>query len=111
MVKDIFGGEKFDSFDSPSVIKEFERFGTSVGMWENEYPKFLMEGKLAKNDKKKFMYQSVKINDNIKEEIKENEINKEIKEDKKEDKMEDNGNKISINVNGKNYLKVNIKKK
>ena len=76
-------------------------------MWENEYPKFLMEGKLAKNDKKKFMYQSVKINDNIKEEIKENEINKEIKEDKKED----NGNKISININGKNYLKVNIKKK
>ena len=35
MANCLFGDE---NKNDPSVIKEFERFGTSVGMWENEKP-------------------------------------------------------------------------
>ena len=42
MVNDVFGEEKNEN---PSVIKEFERFGANVGMWENEHPDFVEESK------------------------------------------------------------------
>ena len=35
MANTLFGDE---NKDDPSVIKEFERFGTDVGLWENEKP-------------------------------------------------------------------------
>jgi hypothetical protein len=38
MVNDVFGEEEQTN---PSIIKEFERFGANVGMWENEHPGFI----------------------------------------------------------------------
>ena len=105
MVKDVFGEEKFDN---PSVIKEFERFGTSVGMWENEHPNFIEEGKLSKNLQKKFESHKVKKIDNNKEENK-NIINNEIKGNKDDDNM--NKKISSLDGNDKKYLKENLNKK
>ena len=39
-----------------SVIKEFERFGTSVGMWENEKPNEKTEEKYVKTIKTKYVF-------------------------------------------------------
>ena len=40
----------------PSVIKEFERFGTSVGMWENEKPNEKSEEKYVKAIKTQYVF-------------------------------------------------------
>ena len=44
--------------DDPSVIKEFERFGTSVGMWENEKPTEKVEEKYVKSIKTQYVFDS-----------------------------------------------------
>ena len=77
MVNDVFGEEKLDN---PSVIKEFERFGANVGMWENEHPDFVEESNFCKNVQKKFSFHMpTKIEKIEKKDIKE--IKDEIKEE------------------------------
>ena len=44
-----------DNKEDPSVIKEFERFGTSVGMWENIKPK-KEEQKFCKKVKTQYVF-------------------------------------------------------
>ena len=92
MVKDVFGEEKFDN---PSVIKEFERFGASVGMWENENPDYFGEKKLSKNYRKKMTFHKPKLDkkkiENYfqdKKEMKDSKNIEEIKEDKKNNDIE-----------------------
>ena len=91
MVKDIFGEEKLEN---PSVIKEFERFGASVGIWENENPDYIEEKKFVKQYKKRLTFHrpkqldEKKIDDNLedKKQIKDIKKNEVIKDDKKENK-------------------------
>ena len=45
----------------PSVIKEFERFGTSVGMWENEKPGEKSEEKFVKYSKTSYTFDQVEF--------------------------------------------------
>ena len=47
-----------DEHNEPSVIKEFERFGTSVGIWENEKPNEKNEEKYVKTIKTKYVFDS-----------------------------------------------------
>ena len=124
MVNDVFGEERLDN---PSVIKEFERFGANVGMWENKYPDFDEESKYC-NVQKKFLFHRPIIKEenkeevinnykNIKEEdskvlntkiddVKEEEKVSEIKEDKKEDNIKE----LKEKQKGRFYWK-NFKKK
>ena len=53
LVNDVFGEEEPSN---PSVIKEFERFGANVGMWENEHPDFVEESNFCKNVQKRFSF-------------------------------------------------------
>ena len=53
MANCLFGDE---GQNEPSVIKEFERFGTSVGMWENEKPGEKTEEKFIKYSKTSFTF-------------------------------------------------------
>ena len=76
MVNDVFGEEKNEN---PSVIKEFERFGANVGMWENEHPDFVEESKYCQNVRKNFKFYRPKEWDNKNKQIKVEE-EKEIKE-------------------------------
>jgi hypothetical protein len=76
MVNDVFGEEKNEN---PSVIKEFERFGSNVGMWENEHPDFVEESKYCQNVRKNFKFYRPKEWDNKNKQIKVEE-EKEIKE-------------------------------
>ena len=95
MVNDVFGEEEQAN---PSVIKEFERFGSNVGMWENEHPGFIEESNFCKNVQKRFSFHAPsglpKIGIQKVKEVKEEELveKKEIKEIKKvddKDKKED----------------------
>ena len=102
MVNDVFGEEERDN---PSVIKEFERFGSNVGMWENEHPDFVEESKFCKNVQKKFKFyrpkewesrnSQIKIEES-KETNEEKDVNeiKEIKKDKikKYEEVKENNN-------------------
>ena len=54
MANSLFG----ENNDDPSVIKEFERFGTSVGMWENEKPNEKEEEKYVKTIKTQYVFDS-----------------------------------------------------
>jgi len=54
MANSLFG----ENSDDPSVIKEFERFGTSVGMWENEKPNEKEEEKYVKTIKTQYVFDS-----------------------------------------------------
>ena len=54
MANSLFGENR----DDPSVIKEFERFGTSVGMWENEKPHEKEEEKYVKTIKTQYVFDS-----------------------------------------------------
>ena len=47
--------------DDPSVIKEFERFGTSVGMWENEKPNEKEEEKYVKTIKTQYVFDPIEF--------------------------------------------------
>ena len=53
MANCLFGDE---GQSEPSVIKEFERFGTSVGMWENEKPDEKSEEKYVKAIKTQYVF-------------------------------------------------------
>ena len=53
MANCLFGDE---GQTEPSVIKEFERFGTSVGMWENEKPTEKTEEKYVKTIKTQYVF-------------------------------------------------------
>ena len=53
MANCLFGDE---GKNEPSVIKEFERFGTSVGMWENEKPSDKGEEKYVKTIKTSYVF-------------------------------------------------------
>ena len=53
----LFGEES----NEPSVIKEFERFGTSVGMWENEKPKEKGEEKYVKTMKTQYVFDPIEF--------------------------------------------------
>ena len=54
MANCLFGDEEGQG--EPSVIKEFERFGTSVGMWENEKPNEKSEEKYVKTIKTQYVF-------------------------------------------------------
>ena len=56
MANCLFGDE---SQKEPSVIKEFERFGTSVGMWENEKPGEKTEEKFVKYSKTSYTFDPI----------------------------------------------------
>ena len=101
MVNDVFGEEEKSN---PSVIKEFERFGANVGMWENEHPDFVEESNFCKNVQKRFSFHAPSglnirnmLNEQKKQikevkEVKEEELleKKEIKKiDKKDDEKDD----------------------
>jgi len=53
----LFGEES----NEPSVIKEFERFGTSVGMWENEKPSEKGEEKYVKTMKTSYVFDPIEF--------------------------------------------------
>ena len=52
MANNVFGEQ--DS--NPSVIKEFERFGSNVGIWENEKPDYAEQIKHAKSYKRRITF-------------------------------------------------------
>ena len=54
MANNVFGEQ--DS--NPSVIKEFERFGSNVGIWENEKPDYADQIKHAKSFKRRITFTS-----------------------------------------------------
>ena len=107
----------------PSVIKEFERFGTSVGMWENEKPGEKAEEKFVKYSKTSYTFDKVEFEkyqnkfypseyedageeyieeEDEKEEIKEtdkNNINKINNKNKKNKDKDKKGNNINIEKN------------
>ena len=56
MANCLFGDE---NKNDPSVIKEFERFGTSVGMWENEKPNEKEEEKYVKAIKTQYVFDPI----------------------------------------------------
>ena len=56
MMNGVFGEE--ESPNSPSVLKEFERFGTSIGMWENVKPK-KEEKKYCKTIKTSYVFDDI----------------------------------------------------
>jgi hypothetical protein len=80
MVNDVFGEEEHSN---PSVIKEFERFGANVGMWENEHPGFIEGSNFCKNIQKRFSFHAPSgFTKNIMKEI------EEVKEEKMLEKKE-----------------------
>jgi hypothetical protein len=114
----------------PSVIKEFERFGTSVGMWENEKPGEKAEEKFVKYSKTSYTFDQVEFEkyqnkfypseyedageeyieeEDEKEEIKEtnkNKINKKSKKNKDKDKEGNNINIEKENIEEKNDIEL-----
>ena len=58
MANTLFGD---DDNNDPSVIKEFERFGTSVGMWENEKPNEKGEEKYVKAMKTQYLFDPIEF--------------------------------------------------
>ena len=84
MVNDVFGEEEKSN---PSVIKEFERFGANVGMWENEHPDFVEESNFCKNVQKRFSFHAPS-GINIRNLLNEQKKIKEVKEMKEEELLE-----------------------
>ena len=56
MINGIFGSE---DQTEPSVMKEFERFATDVGMWENEKPGEKVEEKFVKYSKTTYTFDPI----------------------------------------------------
>ena len=79
MANNVFGEQ--DS--NPSVIKEFERFGSNVGIWENEKPDYAERIKHSKS--RKINYSTNTFKKLLKE-----------KEEKEEDKKKKKGNKKEV---------------
>ena len=102
MANNVFGEQ--DS--NPSVIKEFERFGSNVGIWENEKPDYAERIKHSKSKKIVYSTSTFKKLLKQKEDKKEQEDKKEKKEKKgkkieeeieEEDEKEDKKKKVDDN--------------
>ena len=74
IVKDLFSDEELNN---PSIIKEFERFGTNIGMWDNEKPN--LEDKLGKEMKDSLNYTKSNISNDKNKNSKERLLNDNIK--------------------------------
>jgi hypothetical protein len=59
MVNEVFGEE--ENTLNPSVIKEFERFGSEIGMWINEDPTTFAESGFCKGINKKYIFEPIEI--------------------------------------------------
>jgi hypothetical protein len=64
MANEIFGEENFNTNNS-SVIKEFERFGNDIGLFENENYIISQESFFCRKIKKKYIFDTLDT-DNIK---------------------------------------------
>ena len=97
MANNVFGEQ--DS--NPSVIKEFERFGSNVGIWENEKPDYAERIKHSKSKKivyststfKKLLKQKEEEEDKKEKKIELEDEKEDKKEDKKEEKKKDKKSK------------------
>ena len=112
MANCLFGDE---GQTEPSVIKEFERFGTSVGMWENEKPGEKTEEKFVKYSKTSYTFDPVEYEKyQSKFYPSEYEEGEEyVEEEDEKEIIKENKNKIN-NINyegenkeGKNYIEIN----
>jgi hypothetical protein len=56
MANEVFGDEESTN---ASVVKEFERFGTDVGMWGNEDPNIPTESGYVKSVNKKYIFETL----------------------------------------------------
>ena len=91
MANNVFGEQ--DS--NPSVIKEFERFGSNVGIWENEKPDYAERIKHSKSKKISYSTSTFKKLLKDKEEQKEKKKAKKIEEEiEEEDEKEDKKKKV-----------------
>ena len=92
--------------DDPSVIKEFERFGTSVGMWENEKPNEKEVEKYVKTIKTQYVFDPIEFekfqSKYYPTEYEEEEI---YEEDEKEIKLDNEKHKEKTNNLALNYQK------
>ena len=122
MANEIFGEENYNS-NNISVIKEFERFGNEIGLFENENYITSQESSFCRKIKKKYIFDTLDT-DNIKlmedyykdksnihiekeviikkEERKNNQVIKEENEDKEDEK--------DININEKKIKTFNRRK-
>ncbi len=57
MANEVFGDE--ETTTNASVVKEFERFGTDVGMWGNEDPNIPTETGYVKSINKKYIFETL----------------------------------------------------
>jgi hypothetical protein len=57
MANEVFGDE--ETTTNASVVKEFERFGTDVGMWGNEDPNNPTETSYVKSINKKYIFETL----------------------------------------------------
>jgi hypothetical protein len=96
MANEVFGDE--ESSYNASVVKEFERFGTDVGMWGNEDPNIQTESAYVKSINKKYVFETLEnekgklfdeFNGDV--EIKKEIIVEDIKQDKGDFKSEKMG--------------------
>ena len=111
MANEVFGDE--ESSYNASVVKEFERFGTDVGMWGNEDPNIPTETGYVKSVNKKYIFETLDNENNkffdeyntdveIKKEIIVSDVKSEIKSDIK-------GGKYSSDIKDKDKEKEDVK--
>ena len=112
MANCLFGDE---GQTEPSVIKEFERFGTSVGMWENEKPGEKTEEKFVKYSKTSYTFDQAefeKYQNKFYPSEYEDGGEENLEEEVEDEKEENNIN--NINYKGNNYKEgynnINIEK-
>ena len=91
MANNVFGEQ--DS--NPSVIKEFERFGSNVGIWENEKPDYAEQIKHAKSYKRRITFTApgLAFKKAIPEKDKDKDDKKEKEKKDEEKKLEDEDEK------------------
>ena len=96
MANNVFGEQ--DS--NPSVIKEFERFGSNVGIWENEKPDYAEQIKHAKSFHRRVTFTAPSIFNKLIQGREKDKKEEETKtkgrkeEDKKEDEKEEKSKRI-----------------
>ena len=66
MANEVFGDEESTN---ASVVKEFERFGTDVGMWGNEDPNIPTESGYVKSVNKKYVFETLENERKLYDEI------------------------------------------
>jgi hypothetical protein len=59
MANEFFGEE--ETTNTTSVLKEFERFGTDLGMWSNESPEKVPESGYCKKVNRKYVFEPIKV--------------------------------------------------